>query len=1505
MQEEQDTCRICSGPAEPDQPLFYPCKCSGTIRYIHQDCLTTWLAHSKKQTCDVCKHPYAFTKVYSKDMPKTLPPWLLVRQIFRQLISTLFLGIRSIVVGTMWLAVLPWVTIWTWRLYFAMGDFIAWMLSDLPRPHELGGFSIVARNMTSLSSNSTAANATSPQSLLSHPVVRAVSSDIVAGQIVASMIVLVFVAVFLLREWISQNARPGVFEDAEGIDEPPQPAVPEQEAAQQPPEIPRLPDPAQPVREDDGVWQRVWLNNTRNPPVPDQPVPGDSHEKTDKSDEAANRSPHKRVRRMDDESTARQSGVTRREKGKRVEHRDRHGLRYRPDHWRRTSEQSVTIGSDIDEEDFIAEWRAREETRLRQFRWPEQPSTSSLNLPSEQTQFTFRAPTIEQSTVATSEDDSMAADSVTEQSQFTFAPPILRSTSDIPTDIAERSFPHSWHSADAPSPQSSTSTKVEDSLSAAQPLLDSIEEFSFTRIPSLPTPPAETPGNLRRPPLPSVTLPPSLGASPSASASRSRSDTPPASPSLATYRAPEEFEAGPSKLSGYFHDDTLSENGKADMEADSQLYFANPIKQGDAEEEEVDAGGPEADDEGEVYRWSDHDPQDADEEWDAEAMGVEIRDLREVMEEDRLLAERMAAPGARNLVFFDRQPRPPRPPRPNDEVDVNENEMDGAMEAIGLRGPLLIVLQNATLVTFILDASIGVGVWLPFTLGKCTALLSLNPRRSVQILQLPLRLIRLVTDPVVDFIILWIRQSFFPWAVDLASIGLQRADNVLASAVGHERATQISESCQHMFRYISDTAAREAQARTSTSFLVRMLEDHSDTLRRIELVFAPIGKAMRTQYNEGKFIWLRLATGNGTPEKVFATVLGYSVLGLLIAIYLNILNIASVRSAGRAVRSAVRQQLIVVKVASFIIVELVIFPLGCGVMLDLSATWLMPQGDMRDRLAFLRLAPITTTFYHWVMGTMFMYHFAVLLAGCRAIMRPGSMWFIKDPQDQNFHPIRDILERPTLVQVRKLLVSAVMYGFVVSASVGTVSGVLRLFSGTVLPFRWRIREPLSNVPIDLLFLHFALPYTMHYFRPKKVLREFGIYLWKYLSRQLRLTSYMFGDRYPSEEFTPNHWSWRMLVMTSEIQMDDAEAVHDGSFWRVPNSDNVVIAKDVPATAEVNENGLPLGEEQAASIAVQDAEAEKAKRSIKTDYTVAYIPPHFRYRIAAFIVCVWTIGSMMLALTLALPILLGRSFFKLFISREVHDGYSFITGFYLLWSCWLVANAIDRLDKRRQRRGGDEPRAEWPLYLAKRSLLWIAKTSYMAVFLGFVIPTLFALVIEFYTVQPLRHMLHPVQEVRIRIVDMWATGLLFTQIFLRTMRAEPTSRIITGIEQIRRNGWTHPDPIKATQDVIFPVTLGLLGALLMPPGALWGLRQVLSLPIGDNFLFVHLYPSLFTAAGLSHGALLLSKVVASWSQSIRDKEFLVEMRLRNLEPQQEQKPEPAPIVEGVEEEEEEY
>lgn len=70
-------------------------------------------------------------------------------------------------------------------------------------------------------------------------------------------------------------------------------------------------------------------------------------------------------------------------------------------------------------------------------------------------------------------------------------------------------------------------------------------------------------------------------------------------------------------------------------------------------------------------------------------------------------------------------------------------------------------------------------------------------------------------------------------------------------------------------------------------------------------------------------------------------------------------------------------------------------------------------------------------------------------------MRPGAMWFIKDPSDQNFHPIRDILERPALVQLRKLSASALMYGMVVAGGVGSIGALL--YGAGILPLRWKPR----------------------------------------------------------------------------------------------------------------------------------------------------------------------------------------------------------------------------------------------------------------------------------------------------------------------------------------------------------------------------------------------------------------------------------------------------------------
>ncbi|KAI3991135.1 hypothetical protein MKX01_022356 [Papaver californicum] len=51
--DDEDVCRICRNPGETDNPLRYPCACSGSIKFVHQDCLPQWINHSNTRKCKV------------------------------------------------------------------------------------------------------------------------------------------------------------------------------------------------------------------------------------------------------------------------------------------------------------------------------------------------------------------------------------------------------------------------------------------------------------------------------------------------------------------------------------------------------------------------------------------------------------------------------------------------------------------------------------------------------------------------------------------------------------------------------------------------------------------------------------------------------------------------------------------------------------------------------------------------------------------------------------------------------------------------------------------------------------------------------------------------------------------------------------------------------------------------------------------------------------------------------------------------------------------------------------------------------------------------------------------------------------------------------------------------------------------------------------------------------------------------------------------------------------
>ena len=77
-----DICRVCRCEGADDRPLFHPCICTGSIKFIHQDCLLQWLKYSKKEFCELCSHRFSFTPIYSPDMPKRLPLRIIFRYVY-------------------------------------------------------------------------------------------------------------------------------------------------------------------------------------------------------------------------------------------------------------------------------------------------------------------------------------------------------------------------------------------------------------------------------------------------------------------------------------------------------------------------------------------------------------------------------------------------------------------------------------------------------------------------------------------------------------------------------------------------------------------------------------------------------------------------------------------------------------------------------------------------------------------------------------------------------------------------------------------------------------------------------------------------------------------------------------------------------------------------------------------------------------------------------------------------------------------------------------------------------------------------------------------------------------------------------------------------------------------------------------------------------------------------------------------------------------------------------
>ncbi|KAI8985147.1 hypothetical protein BDB01DRAFT_100095 [Pilobolus umbonatus] len=567
--------------------------------------------------------------------------------------------------------------------------------------------------------------------------------------------------------------------------------------------------------------------------------------------------------------------------------------------------------------------------------------------------------------------------------------------------------------------------------------------------------------------------------------------------------------------------------------------------------------------------------------------------------------------------------------REEDEIfDILENT-DGILEAIGIHGNPIMLFQNFILMSIMINLCLGVTIWIPYVIGRFVILIFIP-----KLLGMLMYTLSVSTYPFVS-IIRYYTYKLHPM---------------------NHASTMMPDSVWSLLEHI-----RQLSADFASSTIMKSLFD------RISGLMDPLRLIINTMAD----MWTQFPVDQSNFNRILCIHLGYSVLISIGSWYLS--KTKNVRAA--STNEILRQQGVFLKVLTFILTEIVLFPLICGILLDISTLPLFKDCTFHDRLVFVSMNPFSGTFLHWFAGTGFIFNFSVFISLVREVVRPGVLWFIRDPKDLQFQPVQDIVNQPLLVLLKKLWTFAVIYFMLIMVGMGVVTLFVSKYA-SIYPIIWSFNIPISTLPIDLVAIHLLLSYTINYIVPREQAKQAVNTWWHIVSKQLRLTSFMFGGKYEEEEIRGHH-SWKEWVfgtrsdkrspITDEVDIfniTESIVYKKGGFARVPAYDNVPIFTNRRMIVPVNPITFqPLNRMEKATG--HPATSQPGNESIDT--IVVYLPPYFKLRIMIFLFLIWLTASILVCSVSIVPLLLGRHLLSKVIipDKPVHDFYAFTAGAYAM------------------------------------------------------------------------------------------------------------------------------------------------------------------------------------------------------------------------------------------------
>ncbi|PYH32425.1 E3 ubiquitin-protein ligase SSM4 [Aspergillus neoniger CBS 115656] len=1558
--EEPDTCRICRGEGTEEEQLFYPCKCSGSIKFVHQACLVEWLSHSQKKHCELCKTPFRFTKLYDPNMPQNLPAPLFLRQLLIHSFRTIVTWLRFVLVAFVWLGWLPWSMRAIWRALFWLADG-RWSGADAPQQSSsehlaqlvangtasmnvgaattaLAGASDVpavqspVSSMFSFSSgepllltvikkafsalffpamSGTGSLSTSPSNvtagsykprrpswlsdveflntLTPSPTINNILIDTLEGQLITLLVVISFILVFLIREWVVQQQP--MANIAEGEREAAVQLIANNRPVQRPEEVqPELHAPQpEDVPRDESTHEHVEdisnradegglgsLAETESYRVHSSFRDGNSSSSSDSGTQGPSTSQHMFRRNSDSEDELNPLSL---------EHSTSHGNQVWPgvdtfrDLWARghgDPEQVLRL--------------VREEGRQDELGWIVTAMTKLQRNDSLRGSWRRESPLHE----AASSDSFPDQTEMQSESSSARSPLLEPSSSAVnrhPWDIASVSNPLGTGASDDRQDREFTNDDLGSSLRAV----------GDSEVPSDSTPSADT--GIQSDQVPSASASTNAVTTNAERASEN---------AVATPQNDQAAAASPKNLVARLFD----------------WFWA------DLETPDQGQDRPQEDD--------DHVVEDPA----LEAPFVPIQNNRRLANE--------AAPNNQAIA-------PDLGLDANDAEAVEEgDDLEGILELIGMQGPIFGLLQNGVFSALLISFTVAIGIWLPYLWGKIALVLLANPVQLV--FGVPMTAISVFADVTLDtligslgYVMYWLSLTckvvlspfgaFVPlgeWipqtkSVTSASLSLidassHRLRNVLqAFFVFHE-------SDVPMFSVLSHQALKIHQARiaafTHTAFTVGKFILHDFPLRIVshgpvgafsvengfdglaqllvqardqvddlvhQLLYTSkgtswFGSSVSGSASAGITISYDLAVWD-TKDRVIAIFMGYLLASALGLLYLRFTNMLSGGERGQRVEGIVADILHqaggVMKVILIIGIEMIVFPLYCGSLLDVALLPLFENATIASRLEFTSSSPLTSLFVHWFIGTCYMFHFALFVSMCRKIMRSGVLYFIRDPDDPTFHPVRDVLERNITTQLRKIAFSALVYGALVIVCLGGVVWGIYYAFDDVLPVHWSATIPVLEFPVDLLFYNFVMPLAIQSIKPSDGLHNLYDWWFHKCARFLRLTNFFFGERQVDEEgYHARRTWWDVLsaakgdpehpVVDGHPQNDDSEKpsvyfARDGRFVRAPASDQVRIPKGSQVFLEVTESNQRVD-------GAPDTDQGLHGRA-NDMFTKVYIPPRFRTRIAAFILLIWVFAAATGVGITVVPLIIGRKVMSsTFPHRPLNDVYAFSTGtsivgtaaYILYYSRPFLTAAKDRLSPYLQ-----SPREACVGVM--HIVLDAARITYVLATFAVLLPSLVALVMELYLLVPAHTYVGGAQAHVIHFIQDWTLGVLYVQMAVKFVLWNAASRPAAALNAIVRDGMLKPNAKVTTRAVLLPVMLLATLAVVVPLILGFSMNATVfsSTPEVQSKVYRYAYPATLVISLMGWLVYLVRRQVEIWRVNIRDDVYLIGERLHNF------------------------